>query len=256
MGFIPKKYSKSTLCFYALSKSLDWLKNFTKQQYLGIVHIKPKQREIMTIKVLVADDHELVRMGLVHMLNASEDIVVVGEAECGSSAIAAAKATNPDVVLLDVNMPNLNGIEASKKILSQANCKILAVSSHAKEPYPSMLIKAGVQGYITKGTPFADMVLAIKKIAQGERYFCAEVAEVLAQVLLCESASPFDVLSERERQVAMMVADCQSIGEIADKLFVSPKTVNTYRYRIFEKLGVDSDVKLTHLAIRHGLIEP
>ncbi|MDO4250761.1 MAG: LuxR C-terminal-related transcriptional regulator, partial [Moraxella sp.] len=128
--------------------------------------------------------------------------------------------------------------------------------SLSSEPYPSMLIKAGVSGYITKGTALDEMIKAIKKVYEGGRYFSADVAEQLAQSLLTDSSSPFDALSERERQVALMVVNCQSIQEIADKLFVSTKTVNTYRYRIFEKLGVDSDVKLTHLAIRHGLIQP
>lgn len=210
----------------------------------------------MSIKVLVADDHDLVRTGLVYMLKDSSDIEVVGEADCGQSAIKAVSELRPDVVLLDVNMPNINGVEATKKIKSISDAKILAVSSLASEPYPSMLIKAGVSGYITKGTPFDEMIVAIKKVAQGGRYFSSDIAEQLAGVLLSENLSPFDLLSEREKQVAMMVVNCQNIQEIADKLFVSTKTVNTYRYRIFEKLQIDSDVKLTHLAIRYGLIQP
>lgn len=210
----------------------------------------------MAITVLVADDHDLVRTGLVHLLQTSNDIEVVGEASCGQSAIAKVKELRPNVVLLDVNMPNMNGVDATKKIKTISDCKILAVSSMTAEPYPSMLIKAGVSGYITKGTPFDEMIIAIKKIHIGGRYFSSDIAEELAGVLLSENSSPFDLLSERERQVALMVVNCQSIQEIADKLFVSTKTVNTYRYRIFEKLNVDSDVKLTHLAIRHGLIQP
>lgn len=211
----------------------------------------------MTINILVADDHDLVRMGIVRMLDDENELSVVGEAGSGDEAIALAKQINPDMILLDVNMPNMNGIDATKK-LKQINpqFKILAVSSLSAEPYPSMLIKAGVNGYITKGTPPEEMVRAIKKIMNGGRYFSHDVAEQLAGSLLSDNASPFDGLSERERQVAMMVVNCESIQEIADKLFVSTKTVNTYRYRIFEKLGVDSDVKLTHLAIRHGLITP
>ena len=109
---------------------------------------------------------------------------------------------------------------------------------------------------VTKGTPLEEMIRAIKKIHAGSRYFSHDVAEQLAETVLGEQVnSPFDTLSEREKQVAMMVVNCQSTQEIADQLFVSTKTVNTYRYRIFEKLGVDSDVKLTHLAIRHGLIQ-
>ncbi len=206
---------------------------------------------------LVADDHDLVRAGIVRMLSDDTEIEVIGEAACGESVINQARQLRPDIVLLDVNMPNTNGIDATKKLKQLTpSPKILALSSLSSEPYPSMLIKAGVSGYITKGTALDEMIKAIKKVYEGGRYFSADVAEQLAQSLLTDSSSPFDALSERERQVALMVVNCQSIQEIADKLFVSTKTVNTYRYRIFEKLGVDSDVKLTHLAIRHGLIQP
>lgn len=210
------------------------------------------------IRVLVVDDHDLVRMGISRMLADSPDIEVVGEADSGDMAIRLAKTLQPDVVLLDVNMPNIGGVEATKRLIQLSlGIKILAVSSMVTQPYPSMLLKAGVNGYITKGTPLDEMIRAIKKINQGGRYFSHDVAEQLADVLLSDNAaSPFDLLSDREKQVAMMVVNCQSPQQIADQLFVSVKTINTYRYRIYEKVGVDSDVKLTHMAIRHGLIQP
>ena len=210
------------------------------------------------IRVLVVDDHDLVRMGISRMLSDSADIEVVGEADSGDMALKLAKQLSPDVVLLDVNMPNIGGLEATKRLVQlDMGIKILAVSSMSAQPYPSMLLKAGVNGYITKGTPLDEMILGIKKIYQGGRYFSQDVAEQLAEVLLSDNAaSPFDLLSDREKQVAMMVVNCQSPQQIADQLFVSVKTINTYRYRIYEKVGVDSDVKLTHLAIRHGLIQP
>ncbi len=210
------------------------------------------------IRVLVVDDHDLVRMGISRMLSDSNDIEVVGEADSGDMALKLAKQLRPDVVLLDVNMPNIGGLEATKRLVQlDMGIKILAVSSMSAQPYPSMLLKAGVNGYITKGTPLDEMIVGIKKIYQGGRYFSQDVAEQLAEVLLSDNAaSPFDLLSDREKQVAMMVVNCQSPQQIADQLFVSVKTINTYRYRIYEKVGVDSDVKLTHLAIRHGLIQP
>ena len=211
------------------------------------------------IRVLVVDDHDLVRMGISRMLADSPDIEVIGEADSGDMALKLAKQLHPDVVLLDVNMPNIGGLEATKRLVQlDIGIKILAVSSMVTQPYPSMLLKAGANGYITKGTPLDEMIRAIKKIHQGGRYFSHDVAEQLAEVWLSdnETASPFDLLSDREKQVAMMVVNCQSPQEIADQLFVSVKTINTYRYRIYEKVGVDSDVKLTHMAIRHGLIHP
>ena len=183
---------------------------------------------------------------------------MIGEAADGETAIIKTKQLKPDVVLLDVNMPTIGGLEVTKRLLqTDKNTKILAVSSLVQQPYPSMLIKAGVSGYITKGTPLDEMIKGIKKVHQGGRYFSADVAEQLADILFTDnSESPFDALSEREMQVAMMVVNCKSPQQIADQLFVSVKTVNTYRYRIFEKLNIDSDVKLTHLAMRHGLIQP
>lgn len=210
------------------------------------------------IKVLVVDDHELVRTGICRMLSDLSNIQVIGEACSGEEAIFMARKETPDVVLLDVNMPNIGGLEATKRLLqSNKNIKVIAVSSLTEEPYPSMLLKAGASGYLTKGAPLSDMQKAIEKVHSGGRFFSSEVAEQLAASILSENPdSPFDLLSDREKQVAMMVVNCQSPQEIADQLFVSVKTINTYRYRIFEKLNINSDVKLTHLAMRHGLIQP
>ena len=210
------------------------------------------------ISVLVVDDHELVRTGICRMLEDNTEIEVVGQAESGEEAIQLARQIQPNVVLLDVNMPGIGGVETTRRLLqSVPQTHVLAVSGLAEEPYPSLLLKAGAKGYITKGAPLSEMVRAIKKVMQGGKYFSADIAEQLASSYLSDTQqSPFDSLSEREMQVAIMVVNCVSAQEIADKLFVSVKTVNTYRYRIFEKLNVDSDVKLTHLAMRYGLIKP
>ena len=210
------------------------------------------------ISVLVVDDHELVRTGICRMLEDNAEIEVVGQAESGEEAIQLARQIQPNVVLLDVNMPGIGGVETTRRLLqSVPQTHVLAVSGLAEEPYPSLLLKAGAKGYITKGAPLSEMVRAIKKVMQGGKYFSADIAEQLASSYLSDTQqSPFDALSEREMQVAIMVVNCVSAQEIADKLFVSVKTVNTYRYRIFEKLNVDSDVKLTHLAMRYGLIKP
>ena len=209
------------------------------------------------ISVLVVDDHELVRTGICRMLEDNPEIDVVGQAESGEEAILLSRQLQPEVVLLDVNMPGIGGVETTRRLLqSVPNTHVLAVSGLSEEPYPSLLLKAGAKGYITKGAPMTEMVRAIKKVTQGGKYFSADIAEQLVSSYLSDhQQSPFDALSEREMQVAMMVVNCVSAQEISDKLFVSVKTVNTYRYRIFEKLNVDSDVKLTHLAMRYGLIK-
>lgn len=209
------------------------------------------------IKVLVVDDHELVRTGICRMLEDCDQIQIVGQAESGEEAINFARNTFPDIVLLDVNMPGVGGIETTRRLLQIIpTCKVIAVSGLSEEPYPSLLLKAGASGYLTKGTPLHEMLKAIEKVMEGGKYFCADIAEQLANSYLSDTQqSPFDILSERELQVAMMVVNCISAPDIADRLFVSVKTVNTYRYRIFDKLNIDSDVKLTHLAIRHGLIK-
>lgn len=210
------------------------------------------------IRVLVVDDHELVRTGICRMLADASDIEVVGQADSGEQALDMARQLKPQVVLLDVNMPGIGGVETTRRLLQAVSgVRVLAVSALVEEPYPSMLLKAGASGYITKGAPMDEMVRAIRKVHQGGKFFSNEISEQIASSYLNEGdASPFDKLSEREMQVAMMVVNCVSAQEIADRLFISVKSVNTYRYRIFEKLGIDSDVKLTHLAMRHGLIKP
>lgn len=210
------------------------------------------------ITVLVVDDHELVRAGICRMLTDTPDLEVIAEADSGEAALEAARRLQPQVVLLDVNMPGIGGVETTRRLLQiNPDLRILAVSGLAEEPYPSLLLKAGAKGYITKGAPLDEMVKAIRKVMQGGKYFSADIAEQLAASYLSDqNSSPFEQLSEREMQVAMMVVNCVGSQEIADRLFVSVKTVNTYRYRIFEKLGIDSDVKLTHMAMRYGLIKP
>lgn len=231
---------------------------FATVRHLVIAGFRVKNKEFRVTKVLVVDDHELVRTGICRMLADTPEIEIIGEADCGEAALDLARKFQPDVVLLDVSMPGIGGAETTRRLLQMIpTVKVLAVSGMAEEPYPSLLLKAGAQGYITKGAPLEEMVRAIRKVVLGGKYFSADIAEQLAASYLADNRnSPFDLLSEREMQVALMVVNCVSAQEIADRLFVSVKTVNTYRYRLFEKLNIDSDVKLTHLAIRHGIIKP
>ena len=209
--------------------------------------------------MLLVDDHELVRMGMSRMLSDVSDITVVGEACNGEEALTQAKKLKPHVVLMDVQMPGIGGIEATRKLAHLfPQLAILVVTICEEEPFPSRILKAGAMGYITKGTDLQEMVLAIRKVASGQRYLSADVAAQLASNWLEKdkiTESPFELLSEREMRVAMMIVNCLSNQEIADTLFISPKTISTYRYRIYEKLDVDSDVKILHLALRFGLVQ-
>jgi len=208
------------------------------------------------IKVLVVDDHDLVRMGITRMLSDITGISVVGEAANGEDCLRVSRELDPHVVLMDIKMPGIGGLEATRKLLQQSpDVKVLAVTVCDEEPFPSRLLKAGAAGYLTKGAALEEMVHAIRAVASGQRYISPEIAQRLAlSSLEEEKISPFDDLSEREMQISMMIVSCQKVQEISDRLFLSPKTVNSYRYRIFEKLGIESDVELTLLAVRHGLL--
>ena len=190
------------------------------------------------------------------MLADVRDIRVVGEACSGEDALWLVRELKPHVVLMDIQMPGIGGLEATRKLLqAHPEVHILAVTACNEEPLPSMLMKAGASGYVTKGTPLPDMLAAIRSVSVGQPYLSSDVAQEIAINSLQKTETPFDVLSEREAQVALMIVNCQSNQEIADKLNVSPKTISTYRARIYEKLRIDSDVKLTLMALRHGLLQ-
>ncbi|SDS16070.1 two component transcriptional regulator, LuxR family [Halopseudomonas litoralis] len=209
------------------------------------------------IKVLVVDDHDLVRMGITRMLGDVPGLSIVGEADSGESAITQARALKPDVVLMDVRMPGIGGLEATRKLLQHdRSIRVIAVTACDEEPFPTRLMQAGAAGYVTKGAALEEMVNAIRKVAIGQRHISPDIAQLLlARMYDPGDAGPFDSLSEREMQIALMIVGCEKVQSISDKLHLSPKTVNTYRYRIFEKLSITSDVELTLLAVRHGMID-
>lgn len=210
------------------------------------------------IRVLVVDDHDLVRTGISRMLADISGLQVIGQADSGEDAIRKARELKPDVVLMDVKMPGIGGLEATRKLLrSYPDLKVIAVTICEEDPFPTRLLQAGAAGYLTKGAALEEMVQAIRMVFGGQRYISPQIAQQLAlksfQPQLSES--PFDLLSEREIQIALMIANCQKVQNISDKLCLSPKTVNTYRYRIFEKLSITSDVELALLAVRHGMVD-
>jgi DNA-binding NarL/FixJ family response regulator len=209
------------------------------------------------IKVLVVDDHDLVRTGISRMLSDVAGIKVIGQAASGEDALRYLKEHRVDVVLMDAKMPGIGGLEATRKLLRQyPDVRVIAVTVCEEEPYPSRFLQAGAAGYMTKGAGIDEMVKAIRLVYGGQRYVSPEVAQHLAlKPFTSAEGSPFDQLSERELQIALMIVGCLKVQEISDKLFLSPKTVNSYRYRIFEKLAITSDVELTLMAVRHGMVD-
>jgi len=209
------------------------------------------------IRVLVVDDHQLVRMGISRLLADVKGIEIIGQAESGEDAIDMVRDLSPDVVLMDVKMPGIGGLEATRRSLRiDPELKIIAVSVYDDEPFPSRLMSAGAVGYLTKGTNLDEMIRAIKKVHAGQRYISSDIAQQLAlKPFSNETGSPFDMLSGREMQITLMVINNQKVKEISAALSLSPKTVNSYRYRIFEKVNVKGDVELTKLAIKHGVID-
>lgn len=210
-------------------------------------------------KILVADDHDLVRMGIMRMLEDVPGFDVAGEAKTGEEAVQLAKDLAPDVVLMDVRMPGIGGLEATRKILAyNESIKVIAVTSLSDDMYPERLMKAGACGYVTKGANFDEMIDAIKTVVAGNRYMSSNVAQQLALRSFAGAkggASPFESLSERELQTAILIANGAKVQTIADTFCVSPKTINSYRYRIFEKLNIHSDVELTLLAVKHKILD-
>lgn len=209
------------------------------------------------INVLLVDDHDLVRTGIRRILDDVNGIKVVGEAKSGEEAVKLGRKLKPQVVLMDVKMPGIGGFEATRKLLRiDPDIKVLIVTICNNDLYPARLLQVGASGYLTKGASTEEMVQAIRAVHAGQRYISPEIANRLAFRHITDSEdSPFETLSERELQVMLMITNGMKVQDIADKLCLSPKTVNSYRYRIFEKLNIKNDVELTLLAIRHGLVE-
>ena len=209
------------------------------------------------INVMLVDDHGLVRTGIKRLLNDVSGIEVVAEAESGEQAIRQVRKQRPDVILMDISMPGIGGLEATRKI-SQAlpGVKIIAVTIHDDDPFPARLLEAGAAGYLTKGCDVGEIISAIRSVHHGKQYITPQVAQKLALSFVNErDKTPLERLTPRETQVMLMVVRGETNKAISEKLCLSPKTTSTYRYRLFDKLGVENDVELTRFAIRHGLIK-
>ncbi len=209
------------------------------------------------IRIIVVDDHQLVRTGTRRLLEDAPGFNVIADAGSGEEAVELVQELKPDIVLMDIQMPGIGGLEATRRCLrAHPEVKVLVVSIYEDEPYPSKLLNVGAAGYLTKRADIKEMLLAIKKVHAGQRYISAEIAQQLALRPFSESStSPFSQLSTREMQITLMVIMGLKVQDISEKLSLSPKTVNSYRYRVFDKLDLNNDVGLTRLAIKHGIID-
>ncbi len=212
------------------------------------------------LSILLVDDQVLVRSGLARLIADIPDMKVIGQVSSGEEAIDFVKNSIdgiPDIVVMDARLPGIGGIEACRALLELSpNMRLLALSSVASGVIPSQILRAGAQGFITKNVEVIELLKAIRAVADGHRYVSTEVATHLAlDPFNHDGSSIFDRLSRREMQIAQLLTDGKKVSQISSHLELSPKTVYSYRYRIFEKLGISSDVELTILAVKHGLTD-
>ena len=212
----------------------------------------------MSIKVLIADDHQIMREGLRAMLEKEHDIVVLGEAEDGRMIERLARELAPDVIIMDVAMPDLNGIEATRQIVAELpGVKIIALSMHDDRRFVLNMLKAGAAGYMLKDSAFTDLAKAIRVVMSGKTYLSHEVADIVVKDYVSSSqpaeSSAFHLLSPREREVLQLLAEGKTSAKIGEKLHISLKTVETHRQQIMVKLKIRSVAELTKYAIREGL---
>lgn len=208
-------------------------------------------------RLLIVDDHHLVRTGLRNILERAGEIEVIGEAASGEEAIRLNRDLKPDVILMDISLPGLSGFETTERILStHPEVHVIVLTAHARPPFPTRLLDIGASGFLTKACDSEELLRAIRTVCQGERYIGSEIAQQLAIALLPGTPqSPFQELTSRELEVALMLTQGMKMPSIAEVLNVSPKTVATYKYRIYEKVGVNTEVALLRSALRHGLIQ-
>ena len=211
------------------------------------------------IRVLVADDHTIVRQGLVGILKASPDMEVVAEAADGSEAVEKSLKAKPDVVVLDVSMPRLSGIEAARRIHeSLPAARILVLTMHDDEEYILKMVRAGASGYLLKDGAASELLAGIRNLKAGKTHFGPHAAKALEEAFArdrpSEPADPYERLTDREREVFQLVVEGKTNAEIGELLFISAKTVDNHRTRLMEKLGLHSAAELIRYAARHKLL--
>ena len=208
------------------------------------------------INVMLVDDHAVVRMGFKMLLESDADIKVIAEAESGEQSIQRYVEHKPDVVVMDITMPGIGGLEAIERILAKDNtAKILVLSAHEDSVHPKRVLNAGAMGYLTKRSAAEELIKAIRTVASGKKYLEASVAQQMAIQQLSGDQNPVDVLSPREFEVFMALAKGKTTNEIAETLFLSPRTVGTHLYNIKQKLNANNSAEIALIAMRSGLLD-
>jgi DNA-binding NarL/FixJ family response regulator len=212
----------------------------------------------MDIKILLADDHKITRDGLKALLESQKNMIVIGEAENGRQAVRLASELAPDVIVMDINMPELNGIEATRQIIAELpETKIIALSMYSDKRYVVGMLKAGVSGYLLKNCAFDELVSAITAVIANQNYMSQKIANTVmkdyANILESSDASPASTLTAREREVLQLIAEGLKTKDIATRIHVSVKTVETHRQQVMRKLNAKSVAELTKIALREGL---
>ncbi|TKR33368.1 response regulator [Luteimonas gilva] len=211
----------------------------------------------MTIRVFLVDDHVLVRTGMRMILGGEVDIEVVGEADSGEEALPKIRKLKPDVVLCDLHLPGVSGLEVTERVVKgDHGTRVIVVSVLEDGPMPKRLLEAGASGYVGKGGDSAELLRAVRDVARGKRYLASGVAQAMALSGMQGGGSPFEALSAREMEIALLLTQGLRQEDIAKRLSLSAKTVNTHKTRLFEKLGVGDSIALARLAGQYGLSNP
>ena len=209
------------------------------------------------IKILIADDHPIVRQGFKQVLSETADLVVADEAGNGQEVLTLVARKDYDVILLDISMPGKNGLEVLKELrITNTKIPVLILSIYPEEQYAIRALKAGASGYLTKASAPEELISAIRKVSRGGKYISSSLAEKIAYELDGDAEkAPHDTLSDREYQILLMIASGKTVSDIADEMCLSVKTVSTYRSRILDKMKMKNNAELTTYAIRNKLVE-